>query len=165
MVQPKNTNDVIEQQLFKLMRRSNAIHVTTASGEVELERSSYGILCLLADEGPQRLGAIAGAFHLDPSTVTRQAQTVVRLGLAEKTPDADDRRATVLSLTRMGRESIAAVRTFRRHALDLLLGDWSATDLETFANLLGKFNGTVDQWESGAVPSEISEHPLGKPGA
>jgi DNA-binding MarR family transcriptional regulator len=164
MVQLQNTNDVIEQQLFKLMRRSNAIHVTTASGEVELERSSYGILCLLADEGPQRLGAIAGAFHLDPSTVTRQAQTVVRLGLAEKTQDAGDRRATLLSLTKIGNESVAAARTFRRQALDLLLGEWSAAELETFATLLGKFNGTVDGWEAGAVPAEISEHPLGKPG-
>jgi DNA-binding MarR family transcriptional regulator len=89
----------------------------------------------------------------------------VRLGLAEKAPDPDDRRATVLSLTDIGRESIAAVRSFRRQALDLLLGGWSAEELETFAALLGKFNGTVDHWESGAVPEEISTHPLGKPGA
>src|SRR5690606_35999754 len=52
-------NDEIEQQLFTLLRRSQAIHVTTRSGETELDRSTYGILCLVADDGPQRLGAIA----------------------------------------------------------------------------------------------------------
>ena len=162
-MQPKTPNDVIEQQLFRLMRRANAIHVTTASGAVELERSSYGILCLLADEGPQRLGAIASAFHLDPSTVTRQAQTVVKLGLAEKTPDPHDRRATLLSLTDIGRTSISEVRTFRRRALDLLLTDWSKDEIEAFGRLLGKFNGTVDNWEDGGLPQEIAEHHLAQP--
>lgn len=150
-MKPKCANDVIEQQLFKLMRRSNAIHVTTASGEVELERSSYGILCLLADEGPLRLGAIATAFHLDPSTVTRQAQTVVRLGLAGKEADPDDRRATVLSLTPAGRESITAARRHRRKTLDLWLAAWSPEELETFASVLGKFNDTIVRWEEGAL--------------
>ena len=68
-------NDDIEHQLFKLLRRTNAIHVQTSSGEIELERSAYAILCLIADDGPQRLGSIATAFRLDPSTITRQLRT------------------------------------------------------------------------------------------
>ena len=93
-------NDEIEQQLFTLLRRSQAIHVTTRSGETELDRSTYGILCLVADEGPQRLGAIATRFRLDPSTITRQVQAVVRLGLAEKAVDPADRRATGVAARR-----------------------------------------------------------------
>ena len=42
-----NPNDDIEQQLLRLTRRTQAIHVRTSSGEVLLERSSYGILCLI----------------------------------------------------------------------------------------------------------------------
>lgn len=164
-MEPKTPNDVIEQQLTKVMRRSNAIHVSTASGEVALERSSYGILCLLADEGPQRLGSIASAFHLDPSTVTRQAQTVVKLGLAAKKTDPGDRRATLLSLSDFGERSIKEARDFRRNALDLLLGEWAAGDVEEFARLLGKFNDTIDHWESGAVPAAVLQHPLGQAGA
>ncbi len=164
-MEPKTPNDVIEQQLTKVMRRSNAIHVSTASGEVALERSSYGILCLLADEGPQRLGSIATAFHLDPSTVTRQAQTVVKLGLAAKKTDPGDRRATLLSLSEFGERSIKEARDFRRNALDLLLNEWPAGDVEEFGRLLGKFNDTIDGWENGAVPAAVVEHPLGQAGA
>lgn len=163
-MEPKTPNDVIEQQLTKVMRRSNAIHVSTASGEVALERSSYGILCLLADEGPQRLGSIASAFHLDPSTVTRQAQAVVKLGLAAKKTDPGDRRATLLSLSDFGERAIKEARDFRRRALDLLLAGWSEDEVEQFGSLLGKFNDTIDQWEAGAVPAEIIEHPLGEAG-
>ncbi|MDO7867163.1 MarR family winged helix-turn-helix transcriptional regulator [Nocardioides jiangxiensis] len=162
-MEPKTPNDVIEQQLTKVMRRSNAIHVSTASGEVALERSSYGILCLLADEGPQRLGAIASAFHLDPSTVTRQAQAVVKLGLAAKKTDPGDRRATLLSLSDFGERSIMEARNFRRQALDLLLADWSAEDIAEFGRLLSKFNDTIDHWDNGAVPDEITNHPLAAP--
>ncbi len=147
-----DTNDTIEQQLFKLLRRSSSIHMTTSSGELELERSSYGILCLLLDEGPQRLGSIATAFRLDPSTVTRQVQTVVNLGLAVKETDPADRRATVLSLTDRGRESVQETRAYRRRMLEAILSDWSVEDREAFGGYLTRFNGTMDAWDSGTVP-------------
>jgi DNA-binding MarR family transcriptional regulator len=143
-------NDAIEQQLFKLLRRTNAIHVTTSTGEVELERSSYGILCLLADEGPQRLGAIAAAFRLDPSTVTRQAQTVVTLGMAEKATDPSDRRAIVLSLTDYGRNTVATTRGHRRRMLEAILSDWTLEERDGFAKALTRLNGTIDAWDAGA---------------
>jgi DNA-binding MarR family transcriptional regulator len=145
-------NDSIEQQLFRLLRRTNAIHVTTSTGEIELERSSYGILCLLADEGPQRLGAIATAFRLDPSTVTRQVQTVVNLGMAEKATDQADRRATVLSPTAYGLETVKEARNHRRHMLDEILKDWSVAEREEFAKALSRFNATIDGWEVGGPP-------------
>jgi DNA-binding MarR family transcriptional regulator len=147
-----DANDLIEQQLFKLLRRTNSIHLSTAKGEVELERSSYGILCLLLDEGPQRLGAIAQAFQLDPSTVTRQVQAVERLGLAEKAKDPADGRAAVLSLTEPGRETVQRTRELRRKLLGEVLKDWSASDRETFAKLLTRFNTTIDAWVSGDLP-------------
>jgi DNA-binding MarR family transcriptional regulator len=142
----ENPNDQIEQQLFKLLRRTNAIHVSTSSGEIELERSSYGILCLLDDEGPQRLGAIASAFRLDPSTVTRQVQTVVQHGLAQKDADESDRRATLLSLTPVGRETVQAARAHRRRMLDAIIGQWTPEEREEFRRALTRFNDTVDSW-------------------
>lgn len=145
-------NQIIERQLFTLLRRTNSIHVTTKSGEVELERSSYGILCLLADEGPQRLGAIAQAFRLDPSTVTRQVQTVVSLGMAEKATDPTDRRATVLSLTDHGRDTVETTRGHRRRMLEAILAEWSLEEREAFAKALTRFNGTIDAWAEGDQP-------------
>jgi len=148
-----NPNAAIEQQLFRLLRRTNAIHVTTSSGDVELERSSYGILCLLADEGPLRLGAIATAFGLDPSTVTRQVQTVVNLGLARKDPDPTDRRATVLSLTGLGSETVTTARTYRRQMLDQILGAWSLDERQQFLESLTRFNSSIDALAAESVGS------------
>ncbi|MFS3128817.1 MarR family winged helix-turn-helix transcriptional regulator [Nocardioides sp. Bht2] len=140
------TNEEIEQQLFILFRRSQAIHVSTKSGDFELDRSIYGILCLLDDEGPMRLGAIAHRFRLDPSTITRQVQAVIRLGLAAKRVDPTDRRAAILNLTPLGEETIAQARAHRRQVLYSILGNWSETQRWEFLAALRRFNNTVDGW-------------------
>lgn len=149
-------NHAIEQQLFTLLRRSNTVHVTTSQGDRELERSSYGILCLLDDEGPQRLGQIAAAFHLDPSTITRQVQAVERIGLVARTQDPQDRRAALLDLTVDGREAVRAARTHRRRMLDLLLDDWSESDRAEFLRCLTRFNETVTRWIEQGPPEAPS---------
>ena len=141
-----DNNDQIEHQLFKLLRRTNAIHVQTSSGEIELERSAYAILCLIADDGPQRLGSIATAFRLDPSTITRQVQAVERLGLAAKSSDPADRRAALLHLTDTGRDAIGTARAHRRRMLDAILADWSEDERSEFLKALQRFNDTMDDW-------------------
>src|ERR1700709_1338651 len=110
-------NVQIEQQLTVLLRRVQRIHLSTGSTEVNLERSAYGIMCKLADEGPQRLGALASAFPLDPSTITRQVQALEEIGLASRSTDASDRRASILDLTDDGRTILDRTRTHRRNRL------------------------------------------------
>ena len=134
----------IEQQLTVLLRRVQRIHMVTGSGDVHLERSSYGILCQLADEGPQRLGSLATAFGLDPSTITRQVQALESLGLAERSTDPTDRRASILDLTGEGRVALDRTRQHRRDRLRQALADWEASDREEFARLLTKFNESVE---------------------
>lgn len=148
------SNDAIEQELFTLFRRSQAIHVSTRSGDIRLDRSSYGILCLLEDDGPQRLGAIASRFRLDPSTITRQVQAVVRAELAVKTVDPADRRASLLELTPTGKETIAQARQHRRRMLDAIMADWTDEQRAQFLDALTRFNRTVDGWiEAGHLPA------------
>ncbi len=147
-------HDQIEHQLFKLLRRTNAIHVQTSSGEIELERSAYAILCLIADEGPQRLGSIATAFRLDPSTITRQVQAVERLGLAAKATDPADRRAALLHLTEAGAVAVETARAHRRRMLDAILSEWTPEERAEFLKGLTRFNDTVEGWIArDAIPS------------
>jgi DNA-binding MarR family transcriptional regulator len=118
--------------------------MVTGTGDVHLERSSYGILCQLADEGPQRLGALATAFGLDPSTITRQVQALESLGLAQRTTDPTDRRASILDLTTEGSEALDRTRRYRRDRLQQVLAHWDPADREDFARLLTTFNESVE---------------------
>lgn len=133
----------IERQLTMLLRRVQSIHISTSSGEMNLDRSAYGILCRLADEGPQRLGALATAFGLDPSTITRQVQALEKAGLVRRRSDDGDRRAFILDLTDEGRTVLAHTRAYRRERLEELLADWPETDRTELARLLTKANDSI----------------------
>ena len=134
----------IEQQMTMLLRRVQKIHVSTQVGDVSLERSAYGIMCKLADEGPHRLGELATAFGLDPSTITRQVQALEEIGLASRKVDPKDRRASILDLTENGRQVLAQTRGHRRAVLQQVLSDWPSADLDEFARLLKEFNASLD---------------------
>jgi DNA-binding MarR family transcriptional regulator len=135
----------IEQQMTMLLRRVQRIHVSTQNGEVALERSAYGIMCKLADEGPHRLGALATAFGLDPSTITRQVQALEEMGLAARQADPTDRRASILDLTDTGRQVLEQTRKHRRAVLQQVLSDWPQADLDEFGRLLKEFNASIDR--------------------
>lgn len=133
----------IEQQMTMLLRRVQSIHISTSSGEMDLDRSAYGILCRLADEGPQRLGMLASAFGLDPSTITRQVQALEKAQLVERRADDDDRRASILDLSDEGRVVLERTRAFRRERLEEVLEDWPEQDRTEFARLLAKANDSI----------------------
>lgn len=135
----------IEQQMTMLFRRAQRVHIMGSHAEIDLDRSAYAILCRLDDEGPQRLGALATAFGLDPSTITRQVQSLERAGLAERSTDTRDRRVSMLALTETGTGAVQATRQHRRNRLKEMLGDWSENDLDTFASLLEQFNASLDR--------------------
>lgn len=134
----------IEQQMTVLLRRVQRIHITTSSGEMDLDRSAYGIMARLADVGPQRLGELASAFGLDPSTITRQVQSLEKAALASRETDPADRRASILKLTAEGREVLVRTREHRRERLNTVLSDWTDADRQEFGRLLTKFNVTMD---------------------
>jgi DNA-binding MarR family transcriptional regulator len=140
-----SVNTLVEQQMTVLLRRVQRIHISTSAGDLELERSAYGIMCRLADEGPQRLGSFASAFGLDPSTITRQVQALEKAGLAARTTDTADRRASILDLTGEGREVLDRTREHRRERLQETIGDWSEHDRAEFGRLLEKFNVSIDK--------------------
>jgi DNA-binding MarR family transcriptional regulator len=141
--------NTIERQLTFLLRRGNRVHLSSQDGDITLDRSAYGILCQLADEGPQRLGVLASAFKLDPSTITRQVQPLVEGGLTRREIDPTDRRAYILDLTAHGRQVLERTRTRRRARLQRALEDWPERDLAEFSRLLEQFNASMDRLTDG----------------
>jgi DNA-binding MarR family transcriptional regulator len=88
---------------------------------------------------PMRVSALAEAVHVDVSTVSRQVSTLVELGLIERGPDPDDRRAQALSVTADGEALLLAIRDGRDRWLQALLADWSDDDVRDFTAHLARF--------------------------
>ena len=87
----------IETEVGTLIRRVKRVMGERAR-EVhpDLHPITYFILTHLAVHGPLRGADLSDAFGMDKGGVSRQVQTLVDLGLVERRPDAEDRRAILL---------------------------------------------------------------------
>jgi DNA-binding MarR family transcriptional regulator len=113
----------------RLLRRAKA----------QLDRAAYVTLARLADIAPARLGAIAESLGVDASTASRQVSTLERAGLVARVVDPDDRRASLVSITPSGAQTLDQLRIVRRQALAELLAGWAPADIATFAELATRF--------------------------
>jgi DNA-binding MarR family transcriptional regulator len=131
----------LNQELMQLARTLHVLrqHVATHSpGGVPW--STYTLLFHLVTGGPRRAGALAGCVQVDASTVSRQVDQLVQLGLVERRADPDDGRATQLVATDTGHALYARVREARERMLADLLGAWTQEDLDTLTGLLARLN-------------------------
>ncbi len=101
---------------------------------------TYFILTHLAANGPMRGADLSDAFGMDKGGVSRQVQTLVDLGLVERQPAPEDRRAILLDATAEGRERLATVSRDRSDRFDERLSGWSDAELSAFASQLATYN-------------------------
>lgn len=134
----------IESEVGVLIRRVKRVIGDRARMiHPDLHPVTYLLLAHLIDSGPQRAADLVGAFGMDKGGVSRQVQHLVDLGLVERQPDPDDRRAQLLAptpdaVTRMG--DVARARSER---FDRQLADWSDEEVADFADRLGRYNAAL----------------------
>lgn len=141
----------LELEVGVMMRRVRRV-VALRAREVhpEMQASSYLMLTHVRDHGPVRAAALCASFDIDKAAVSRQLQHLVDLGLVDRTPDPDDGRATLMSITGEGVRRLADVADHRRKLLDERLGDWSADELAGFVDTLARYNAALAEPEDQA---------------
>jgi len=136
---------MIESEVGVLIRRVRRVLGDRARAVHEgLQPAAYLLLAHLAEVGPTRSSAIVEAFGIDKGAISRQVQHLVELGLVERSPDPDDGRATVISMTAEAGARFGEVRDHRRKLLDERLGDWTEEDLDILVKALGRYNRALD---------------------
>jgi DNA-binding MarR family transcriptional regulator len=142
----QDTVRLIEQEVGVLIRRVRRV-VAERAAEVHesLHPNQLVLLDHLAARGPLRASALVGHFSMDKASVSRQAQHLIDLGLVDRTPDPEDGRATLLSVSDEGRRRLSDVSTHRRKLLDERLGDWDDQELADFAAVLARYNATLER--------------------
>lgn len=143
----------VERELTALVQRALRGPLLDAGAAQQLERPAYAVLARLHDDGPMRLATLATLLGLDPSTVSRQVQSLAEAALVSREADPDDRRAARVVLTEAGRARLLATRERRRRLLHDLLAAWPAHDRAAFAALLERFNADVGAALAGRGPA------------
>jgi DNA-binding MarR family transcriptional regulator len=134
----------IEAEVGTLIRRVKRVMGERAR-EVhpELHPMTYFMLTHLATHGPLRGADLADAFGMDKGGVSRQVQSLVDLGLVERKPAPEDRRAILLDATDEGRERLDAMSRSRRDRFDGRLAEWTDEELSSFAAQLSAYNRSL----------------------
>jgi DNA-binding MarR family transcriptional regulator len=136
---------LLEHEVGVLIRRVKRVLGERARRvHPELGGGSYLMLAYLADTGPMRSSAIADVFGIDKGAISRQVQHLVDLGLVAREPDADDKRASLLSATPEAVSRLADVVEHRRKWLGEQLGDWSDEELAGFGRMLARYNQALN---------------------
>lgn len=87
-----------------------------AAAPVPLTVPQHRVLLLIAD-GPRRIGALAEDLGVNQSNASRLVDRLAGQGLAERTRDTADARASLVALTPAGRAALAVVQEHRLAAL------------------------------------------------
>jgi DNA-binding MarR family transcriptional regulator len=107
---------------------------------VRLDRAGSALLFKLRAHGESaRVSDLAELLGVDPPAVTRKVQQLERLGYIAIGPDADDKRAKRITLTRSGEKIIERIMLAVNHRLTRLFEGWSKEEVNVFSSSLEKF--------------------------
>lgn len=110
--------------------------------EVDLPPASVRVLSLLDEHGASTVSALAAADRCSQPTMTGLVNGLVERGWAKRSPHPDDARASLVELSRAGREQLSAVRRrnatllARRIAASGRSSEQTAADLRTAVAVL-----------------------------
>jgi DNA-binding MarR family transcriptional regulator len=108
------------------------LHVTPSHGRA---------LAVLLRHGPMRPGGLAEHLRIAPRSATEVVDDLEQRGLAERTPDPADRRATLVTLTPAGLAAGDAIRSARETAAERFFADLSDTERADLTRILRRLRG------------------------
>jgi DNA-binding MarR family transcriptional regulator len=105
-------NEISSGCLLGHWRRVNRILSSIYEAEMRdwgLKSSQLNLLVAVAKAGPVRRIDLGKRLHLDPSTLTRNLQVMLKQGWIEEKPDEEDQRSARLTIAPKGRKLLQSI--------------------------------------------------------
>lgn len=127
----------LEAELVDMWRRGRIQSRERARAiNPKLDPACYPLLAILACEEAVPMSALVAELGVEKSTLTRQIDAVVRLGLVERRPDPKDARARLVALTESGRTQLTELRESAIAQWRERLSRWDPADVRQLTTLL-----------------------------
>jgi DNA-binding MarR family transcriptional regulator len=127
----------LEAELVDMWRRGRIQSRERARAiDPKLDPACYPLLAILAREEAVPMSALVAELGVEKSTLTRQIDAVVRLGLVERRPDPQDARARQVALTEPGRVQLTELRESAIAQWRERLSRWDPADVRQLTILL-----------------------------
>ncbi len=105
--------------------------------------SALMILEGLRDDATLRMSQLAESVGTTPPTVTKLVRDLENKGLVTRTLDEQDGRASILTLTDKGRQTLEAIIQARLDGLRSVLTEWSSEDIEKLDQLFERLRADM----------------------
>lgn len=125
---------------------SRLIEYLFGVGDDALEIGQMDTLDLLVQQPAWRMGDLADALRVDPSTATRAVQRLEKFGLATRCNSPEDKRVVMVSATSAGHERHADAAAHRQELMQHILSSFGHGELENLASTLERFIGAIDEF-------------------
>ena len=129
---PDEPLDALLARTFRMLRHTWAQH----AADLGLPPHQGRALRIIGSDGPMRLSALAERLHVVPRSATEVADALQERGLVDRSPDPDDRRATLVSITASGIEVAEQVAAARRAQAEVFFGRLSDADRAALHRIL-----------------------------
>ncbi|WP_067717313.1 MarR family winged helix-turn-helix transcriptional regulator [Nocardia yamanashiensis] len=129
--------EVIQRELTAFARRARG---RAAELHPELSLVASSVLDLVIERDGCLAADLAGHFHLDKSTVSRQVSALEQLGYLVREVDPANRRNHILRATPEGRRVARAAARSRADAFTERFQDWDDADVARLAAYLVRYN-------------------------
>jgi DNA-binding MarR family transcriptional regulator len=104
----------------------------------DISPSHARALRVLAHHEALRLSELAEHLHIAPRSTTEVVDALQTQGLVARRPDPDDRRATLVELSRHGHDVLAAIRAARGSEAERFFDRLTPTDQTQLVRILRK---------------------------
>jgi DNA-binding MarR family transcriptional regulator len=150
---------------FRRVGSSNAFRSRwLGEGDDVIEAGQYDVLDRLVERDAWRMGELAGALHIDPSSVTRAVVSLERLGLVARSQDRTDKRCVLVHATAPGRERHQRSKAAGLALWDEALCDFADDDLDAFAGLMTRLTEAFQRLVLGPDPAQEHAGDIGPGG-
>ncbi len=133
-----DTVTVMAQMMSALGRLTSRSRMrrALAGQNVKLSPTDMWLVDRVSEFGPARMSELATWQSVDRSTMTTQVGRLEKLGLVQRTPAPDDRRAIVVSVTEAGQVLHEESRAAACAAFDSMLADWTEQERQQLTESL-----------------------------
>lgn len=118
-------------------------------GDDALEIGQMDTLDLLVQQPEWRMGDLAEALRVDPSTATRAVQRLEKFGLAQRCTGSEDKRVVMVSASQSGRARHAEAAVRREELLQHIMSAYDPVEFEQLASLMERFVESLDSFVDG----------------
>ncbi|GAA0210264.1 DNA-binding MarR family transcriptional regulator [Brevundimonas nasdae] len=110
---------------------------------IEIDIPTWRVLMVLGEESPRSIGQLSKTAVIHLSTMMRIIERMMKAGLVERAPDAQDGRVTNVILTDLGREKLAAARKLTAPLYRQVISGFSQNEFTRLLEMLNRLHANL----------------------